>query len=155
VNNLCAFVSAMVEDDPGTGQIKGRISAVIYDNSSYQPYISVHCEGPAYAGMITINTGTGESTLNATVDPNDPAFTSYCYQFGTNQPVTISLRGTYSPGSFRQSESRPGTTTISGATTKYTQSVDGFGEAFNGTIAGYSVTIHGGATYIRGNNVTK
>jgi hypothetical protein len=66
----CFYASAY--DDYFTGEPVGEIAVYSY-SSDYSNYSQLYCSGPAYTGIVSVNQGSGNASVKATLNPSDPS----------------------------------------------------------------------------------
>src|SRR5262249_48052486 len=90
----------------------------------------ISCSGPAYGDVVSVNKITGETSINATLDPASADW----YAFNVGSPVSVNLRGQFD-GTGQNSQSGTGKITVDGGTsyTKYNYQADEFSEIFTGS----------------------
>src|SRR6476660_5610699 len=77
-----SFVASSYDGMNGVAQ--GELQVTHFDNIT--GYSFIHCFGTAYANSVSVNSGNGNSSVNATLDPAAPA----CFAFPNGSaPVTI------------------------------------------------------------------
>ena len=108
-----------------------RQGYVVIARTNYDPYSDsyISCLGPAYGDVVSVNKITGETSINATLDPAS----TDCYALNVDSPVTVTLRGQFD-GTGHNSQSGTGKITYDGGTsyTKYNYQSDEFSELFTG-----------------------
>lgn len=132
----CFYANAY--DDFYSGQRQGDVAVYGYDVT--YSYYDIRCSGPAYANVVSVNRGNGNSSINATLDPSSDD----CSNYNVSAPVTLNVAGKYD-GNYRYSYNGTGKETYYGVNYKYNSQNDYFGETFIGTNGFYTGTFTGNA----------
>lgn len=127
--------------------INGYVSVISFNNITGMLNFLISC--PSGPTSVSVNPGTGNSSVNATLDPAAPG----CFSMNVSAPVTITLTG-QPDGSFHDSGNGNGMSTSFGISSKFNSSQDIFGETFTGTVGSASGSFSGDAEAIRYNNRT-
>ena len=126
--------------DDNNGVPQGYVDVSQYDyNTATNKYIN--CSGTAYANAVSVNQGTGKSSINATLDPAS----SDCYFYNVSSPLTVNLSGQYN-GNYSSHNKGNGHSTYLGTSYKYNSQSDYFSETFTGTNGFATGTFDGSAS---------
>ena len=97
---LCGFFAALASIPRDTGEPPfGQYFVQAFDEVGN--IVIIFCTGPEYAQTVSVNPQTGESSVNATLDPSAPS----CVGSMTGPAFTISLSGTAAKGTYNSSSS--------------------------------------------------
>ncbi|MGK6310017.1 hypothetical protein [Variovorax sp. DT-64] len=144
VSGACSGFIAETKD--ANGVLTGTVEAY-YLAGPTLTYL--HCEGPEYANILSINPGNGATTVNATLDPSAPGCTG---TYG----ATLHLSFTGTPdGTYSSTTSGDGKSEVPGSTHRYRFNEHVFSEAFTGTNGFITGVMPGTALSHRITNITK
>jgi hypothetical protein len=144
---LTNFSANAYDDQKGVAQ--GTVS-VISQDSSAGTYSYIQCSGQDYANIVSVNSTSGDTIVNATLNPASPS----CSSYSVSSPITISLTGQFD-GVYQESRIGANTTTSDGTSFKSNFSYDSFSETFTGTIGHASGPFSGNSNTTRFNNRTR
>ena len=132
------------------GVAQGTVT-ILYIDFSTGAFKSISCSGPAYANSVSVKPTSGDSSVNATLDPAD---LSSCSSYNVFAPVTISLTGQFD-GISQVSQIGNDKSTYNGTSFKSNFTLDSFSETFTGTLGFASGPISGTAHASRFNERTR
>src|SRR5207248_10173311 len=125
--------------------MNGNVSVISFNVITGMLNFIISC--PSGPTSVSVNPGTGNSSVNATLYPTGPG----CFATpNVSAPVTITLTGR-PDGTFHDSSSGNGMSTFFGISSKFNSSQDIFGETFTGTVGSASGPFSGDAEAIRFN----
>lgn len=139
-NQKWYYFHANVFDDKSG--LRGEIAVSVLDNTTFQMSF-ISCSGPAYAKIVSVNQGTGSTSISAILDPLDASCSSL--NVDVSKRVKVTLVGRFD-GNERLSLNGTGKETSGGVNSKYNFKIDTFSEAFTGTNGFYSGTFSGQAS---------
>jgi len=126
--------------DDNNGVPQGYVAVDRYDyNTATYSYIT--CSGTAYANVVSVNQGNGNSSINATLAPASPD----CYSYNVSSPLTVNLSGQYN-SNYSSHNNGSGKSTYLGTSYKYNTQSDYFSETFTGTNGFATGTFDGSAS---------
>jgi hypothetical protein len=128
------------------GLLQGDIQVFNFSSGSFS---FIACSGTAYAGIVSVNPGNGNTIVKATLNPSDPSCLSRNWNVGT---ITVNLSGRYTDGGFRSSSDSKTTNFSNGTTFRFNNTSDAFEETFTGSITGFSGLWVGSASASRNTN---
>ncbi|MGZ8194565.1 MAG: hypothetical protein ACXWTH_02960 [Methylosarcina sp.] len=142
------FVDARSYDD--SFGPNGWVTVGAYDYSSTQSTGFISCAGPAFANAVSVNKNSGDTSINATLDPSD---TTNCSSYNVFASVTVDLAG--QNDGWKISNQGTGKSTDNGTNYKYNFQAEDFSESFTGTNGFYTGTFGGTASSIHHTSLTK
>jgi hypothetical protein len=148
VGTTNTFFLANTYDDMN-GVAQGDVTVSNEDDST-GTFNYISCSGPAYANIVSVKPTSGDSSVNATLNPASPS----CISNGVFAPVTVSITGQFN-GIFQQSQTGTATNTSNGMSFKSNFTSDFFTETFTGTVGFASGPFSGNVTTSRSNERTR
>ena len=107
---ITCFYANAYDDNNGVPQ--GYVTVERYDYTT-ATYSYITCSGTAYATVVSVHQGNGNSSINATLDPASPD----CYSYNVSSPLTVNLSGQYN-GNYSSHNNGSGKSTYLGTSYK-------------------------------------
>ncbi len=146
----CFYASSQDDFFTGESQSYIEIRSFYRDPGGYYRFTGyISCSFSGSAGIVSVNTPHGNTSIKATLNPSDPSCGTLNWQAGT---VMVNLSGSYRDGDYRASSSGKAQQYYNGTTYKSNSQFDEFHETFTGSMTGFSGPWTGSAYASRNTN---
>ena len=132
------------------GLLQGSVTIFASAPGSTPSFWRVQCSGPAFAGVLFLNSGTGATNISATLDPLAPG----CESTNVSGPVVVNL-DSYFDGNIRSIQDGKFYSDQRGVITRTNFRIDRFSSVFSGTVADRTFVIFGSARAERNERISQ